>query len=239
MAAAAALLVAAAPAAALSPTGQIGGRVIPDHGRPGTPLRLTVSVGIDPGPGEIPGTLNRAIVKFPPYAVTNGHLFPSCAADVINRARGSFSRCPAGSKIGGGTLRGDVPNLDLSNVPGRVTLFNGPGGRSITFHIYLTNPALISIAFDAPLKKTSGRYGYTLTTPVPEGLQTLIEPDSFGALRRFITTVGITKRIRGRTRGYIEGKTCPRSGIAPIEADFFFNEEDSTAHALGEIRCRP
>jgi hypothetical protein len=237
-AAAVALLIAAAPAAALSPTAEIGGRVNPDHGRPGTPLRLTVTVGVNPGPGETPATLNKSIVKFPPYGVLNGNLFPSCSADTINRAR-SFNRCPAGSKIGGGSLRGDVPNLGLSNVPGRVTMFNGPGGRSITFHIYLTNPALISIAFEAPIKKTSGRYGYTLTVPVPEGLQTLIEPDSYGALRSFTSTVGLTKTIRGRTRGYIEGKRCPSSGRAPIEADFFFNEENATAHALGEIKCRP
>jgi hypothetical protein len=238
-AAAAAVLLAAAPAAALNPTASVGGSISPDHGRPGTPLKLTTTLRVDPGPGETPGTVNRVVLQFPPNATVNGNLFPACPAAVINRAGGRFSKCPKGSQIGRGSLRGDVPNLDLSNVPGRVTLFNGPGGKSITVHIYLTNPALISIAFDAPLRKTSGRYGYTMTNPVPEGLQTLIQPDSYGALRTLTATVGITKKIRGRTRGYIEAKRCPKSGRVPIAGQFFFNEESSQASAEGEIKCKP
>ena len=127
--------------------------------------------------------------------------------------------------------------LELENVPGTVTLFNGPGGRSITVHIHLTNPALISIAFDAPLRRTRGKYGYVLTANVPEGLQTLIAPDSYGALRRFTTTVGITRKVRGRTRGYIEAKRCPRSGRVPVAGAFFFNEDRATTSATGTIRC--
>jgi hypothetical protein len=235
LAAAAALLIVAAPAAAQ--TSSIGGKISPDRGRPGTPIRLTLDFGLDPAPGQPPGTLNRAVLQFPPNATVNGKLFPSCSADTINRARG-FSKCPKGSQIGRGSLRGDVFNLDLTNVPGRVTLFNGPNGKSITVHIYLTNPALIKVAFDAPLVKTSGRYGYKLSAPVPHELQTLIEPDSFAGLRRFTSTVGVTKTIRGRKRGFIEAKRCPRSGRVPIAGEFWFNEGTTTS-TTGEIRCRP
>jgi hypothetical protein len=236
LAATAALLVAAAPAAAQSSS--IGGKISPDRGRPGTPLRLTLNFALDPAPGQAPGTLNRAVLQFPPNATVNGKLFPSCSADTINKAGGRFTKCPKGSQIGKGSLKGDVFNLDLSMVPGRVTLFNGPGGKSITVHIYLTNPALISIAFQAPLVKTKGRYGYKLTAPVPEGLQTLIQPDSFAGLRTFTSTVGITKKVKGRTRGYIEAKRCPKNGRVPVAGQFFFNETPSTS-ATGEIKCRP
>lgn len=236
--AALALLAGAAPAAALSPTSSIGGKIQPANARPGRPIKLTIDFRLNPGPGEIPGTLNRAILRFPPNGVVNGRLFPSCAADTINRTR-SFRHCPKGSQIGKGTLRGDVPNLDLSNVPGRVTLFNGPGGRSITVHIYLTNPALITIAFKAPLKRVRGKYGYTMINPVPEGLQNLIPPDSYGALRTLTATVGITRKIRGRTRGYIEAKRCPKGGRVPIAGTFYFNEDNARASTEGFIRCRP
>ena len=235
--AALALLAGAAPAAALSPTSSIGGKIQPANARPGRPIKLTIDFRLNPGPGEIPGTLNRAILRFPPNGVVNGRLFPSCAADTINRTR-SFRHCPKGSQIGKGTLRGDVPNLDLSNVPGRVTLFNGPRGKSITVHIHLTHPALISIAFQAPLRRTRGRYGYTLTANVPEGLQTLIQPDSYAALRRFTTTVGITRKVKGRTRGYIEAKKCPRSGRVPVAGAFYFNEENASTSTTGTIRCK-
>jgi len=239
LAATAALLVAAPPAAAvLQPTARIGGRITPDRGKPGTPLKLTTVFSIDPNPGETPGTLNRAVLQFPKNGIVNGHLFPSCSPEVINRTR-SFRDCPKGSQIGKGRLLGDVPNLELRNVPGRVTLFNGPGGRSITVHIYLTNPALISIAFKAPLKRVRGKYGYTMVNPVPEGLQNLIPPDTFGALRWLTATVGITRKIRGRTRGFIEAGTCPKSGRVPIAGTFYFNEDNASTSTEGFIRCRP
>jgi hypothetical protein len=237
MVAVAALLVAAAPAAALSPSSSIGGSINPSKGPVGTPLKLTVRFNLNPGPGEPPGTLNRAILQLPPNGVTNGKFFPSCSADTINRAHGSFRNCPKGSQIGAGKLYGDVFNLDLVRVPGRVTLFNGPGGKSITVHVYLTNPALIRIALDAPLVKTPGRYGYRLTAPVPEGLQELI-PDAFAGLRTFTSTVWATKKVHGKTRGYIEAKTCPKSGRVPIAGQFFFREGGTTS-SVGSIKCTP
>ena len=51
---------------------------------------------------------------------------------------------------------------------GRLTLFNGPGGSSVTFNVNASiTPALINDTFEAPLVKKHGKYGYVLTLNAP------------------------------------------------------------------------
>lgn len=231
MAAASTLLLTAAPAA-LATQSTISGKISPSKARPGKPLALTIGFTITRENGQN-NTLRRAVLQFPPNAVANGKLFPSCSPDVIN-ARRSFAGCPKGSRIGGGSLVADVPATDVYNVPGRVTLFNGAGGKSITVHIYATNPVEISEAFSAPLVKTGGRYGYKLTADVPDSLQEIAD-GWFAEVKKFTTTVKAT----WRGRGYIEAKKCPKSGRAPIAGAFDFLRESSPTSALGFIKCTP
>lgn len=237
IAAASALLVATAPPALAAESG-ITGKISPNKGPVGTPLDLSIGFTIRPAAGEQP-TVSRAVLDFPANAVQNGRLFPSCTAAQINAKRGRFTSCPKGSQIGRGTLRADVPNVPVYNVPGRVTIFNGAGGKSLTIHIYATNPVLISEAFDAPLVRTRGRYGYRLTANVPRTLQE-INDGWFAVLKKFDTTVGATRMVRGRKRGYIEAKRCPRGGRAPIAGTFsFMNNAVAPTSTTGWITCRP
>ena len=237
LAAASALLLATAPSALAAESG-ITGKISPNKGPVGTPLDLSIGFTIRAADGEQP-TLSTAVLDFPNNAVQNGKLFPSCTAAQINAKRGRFTSCPKGSQIGKGSLRADVPNADVYNVPGRVTIFNGAGGKSLTVHIYATNPVLISEAFDAPLVKTSGRFGYRLTSNVPYSLQE-ISDGWFAVLKSFNTTVGATRTVRGRKRGYIEAKRCPRGGRAPIAGAFsFMNGTGAATSTTGFISCRP
>ncbi|WP_148260953.1 hypothetical protein [Conexibacter woesei] len=237
LAAASALLLATAPAAMAAESG-ITGKISPNKGPVGTPLDLSIAFTITPAAGEQP-TVAKAVLDFPNNAVHNGKLFPSCTAAQINAKRGRFTSCPKGSQVGKGSLRADVPNADVYNVPGRVTIFNGAGGKSLTVHIYATNPVLISEAFDAPLVKTSGRYGYRLTANVPDTLQE-ISDGWFAVLKRFNTTVGATRTVRGRKRGFIEAKRCPSGGRAPIGGSFSFRSgTGSPTSTTGFISCRP
>lgn len=214
------------------------GKISPNKGPVGTPLDLTIGFTLDPASGEPPATLSKTVLEFPNNAVHNGKLFPSCTAAMINAKRGRFTSCPKGSQVGRGTLRADVPAVPVSNVPGRVTIFNGAGGKSLTVHIYATNPVLISEAFDAPLVKTSGRFGYKLTANIPYSLQE-INDGWFAVLRKFETTVGATKMVNGKKRGFIEAKRCPKGGKAPIGATFSFLRDISTVTTSGTITCKP
>ena len=117
-------------------------------------------------------------------------------------------------------------------------MFNGPGGKSITFNVSIITPALINKTFSAPLKKTSGRYGYTLTSPIPTELQNILDGPII--VRSIDVTSGATIVKNGVRRGFIEAFKCPRSGKAPIHADFSFNTDTgltATSAADTNILC--
>lgn len=215
----------------------IRGSISPNKGKPGTPLALSVGFTIK-RENDQNNTLSRVVLSFPRNATVNGKKFPSCSPETIN-ARRSFSGCPKGSKIGSGSLRADVPAVPVSNVPGTVTLFNGPGGKSITVNIVAHNPVEIFQAFKAPLKKVSGRYGYVLTAPVPKELQE-INDGWFAQVKTFQTKVKAT----WRGTPYIAAKKCPKGGRAPIAGAFSFSAggevpaSDPTT-ATSFITCKP
>ncbi|ADB52060.1 hypothetical protein [Conexibacter woesei] len=229
--------VLAAASAATAATSAISGKVTPDHGAAGTPLSITIGFTLDPEPAGQSMTLSTSELKLPSNGVLNSRLFPTCNAATINARRGRFTDCPRGSQVGRGSFSADVPAADVFGVPGRVTIFNG-GGTNITVHIYATNPVLISEAFDAQLVRTSGRYGYSMNIRVPDSMQE-ISDGWFAELRRFTATVGATAVVRGRRRGYVEAKRCPKSGRAPIAATFGFLRESAPTSAVGWISCRP
>ncbi|MDO8187197.1 hypothetical protein Q5424_09455 [Conexibacter sp. JD483] len=215
VAAASTLLLATAPAA-MATQSTIRGSISPNKGKPGTALALSVGFTIKRENNEN-NTLSKVVLSFPRNATVNGAKFPSCKPEQINATR-SFSSCPKGSKIGSGSLRADVPAVPVSNVPGIVTLFNGPGGKSITVNIVAHNPVEIFEAFKAPLKKVGGRYGYVLTAPIPTTLQE-INDGWFAQVTSFQTKVKAT----WRNLPYIAAKKCPAGGRAPIAGAFTFS----------------
>jgi hypothetical protein len=246
-AAAALMLAAAAPVAnAANPTAKIKASISPSsirtaHGSVGTPIALHYETifGTDT-PGAEPFTIQNAVVFFPAGAVDNGRLFPSCSAAQISHFGGVLSRCPRGSKIGGGSLIAKAIQLQVTS-SGKVTLFNGPHGRSITFNIQTTSPANINESFDAKLVRVHGKYAYRLTLAVPHSLQEILT-GVFVGLEDFKVTTKATIRSHGRTRGYIEALSCPRNGKAKTHGDFDFKDwssgQTASAHADATIRCK-
>jgi hypothetical protein len=183
-----------------------------------TPNTTSATLGVNlkfNGPNGGPAnTLQQAVLKFTYGAHLNGNLFPSCSADQIR----NHKACPKGSQIGKGSalgLLGDVKE------PITVTLYNGPKGKSITFEIKGSKPAVIDVPFDAPLKTfTGGTYNYGLTVNVPDILQVVAGiPVS---LDFFNVSVGATRVVKGHKRGYIETLICPPSALVPLQADFKF-----------------
>ncbi len=231
--AAGAVLCAGAPAASAT-RATVAAKVTPQNARPGTPLTLAVRATLAPDQPGQSLTLAAADVRFPDNIGFNRRLFPACRAATINAAGGSFKDCPAGSRIGSGTFRADVPAADTLDVPGRLTLFNG-GEGIVTVHAFAENPVLVSEAFETRLVRTSGRFGYRLLIPVPYRLQEISE-DWFVELRSIAFTVGAKTKVRGRTRGLIEAGRW--DGDVPFAATFSFLRESAPVTVNGLLDWR-
>jgi hypothetical protein len=234
------VVAAAAPTAGAAVTAGVQFRVSPNRlQRPpangfGTPIKLTTKQTLT-HPADSTLRLTRVSVLLPGgVAVPNGKLFPSCSKDALNRARGRLSVCPRGSLVGRGIATGTAVDIGVTS-SGRLTFFNGPGGRSLTLNVSIINPALINATFTAPIKKISGRYGYSVTFNIPAQLQTIL--DGPIVVRRIDATIGTTIMVRGRRRGYIEATRCPRGRRVPAEASFTF-DDGSVARDGTEIACR-
>jgi len=246
-AAAASLIVAAGATGAEAPglTTSVKASVSPNKLVPGLtnkhgmPITLKVGLKIN-HPADSRYRLEKVVVKFPSgVGKPNGKLFPTCSVAKLEAARNRLSACPKGSKIGSGIARGTAVDLGVTS-SGKLTLFNGPGGKSITFNVSITTPALINKTFSAPLKKISGRYGYVLTNNIPTELQNIL--DGPIVVRSIDVTTGLTRVVNGVRRGYIEAYKCPRNGKAPMHADFAFNTDTgltATSSADTNILCKP
>jgi hypothetical protein len=196
---------------------------------PSMTLKMTARF-IGDGPGEQPPILDLSVIRFPFGSALNNRIFPSCDPALINR-RGPEA-CPHGSLIGRGhaLVFADTERQRLT-----VRLFNGRRGRSIVFYVHGTNPARVDSAFAAPLRRLRrGRWNYVLTVPVPETLQVVAGIPLYVA--EFVSTVGATRRVRGRRRGFIEAWACPPGAQVPVRGDFEFLES-APARVSSWIRC--
>ena len=230
--------VAAQPASAAQPIVRLTGDAALTSATAAARFHVHIAFTTDT-PGAPRLTLTRATLWFPDHAGTNGRRFPSCSAAQIRSFGGDLSRCPRSSRIGGGTLRADALQLGV-DVPGRVALFNGPGGRSITFNIQATNPALVNESIDAPLTPLhGGRYGERLTLAVPHPLQEILDGIWVG-LREFdVTLTGAVRGADGTTYSYLRARTCPGWEIHH-SFDFRDGTSGKTASAAADARvaCR-
>jgi hypothetical protein len=235
--AAAALLAPAALLAAAAPAQtevHLDGRLSPvirevPRQPPAMTLRMTARF-IGDGPGFQPPILDHSVIRFPYGSRLNNRLFPHCEPARINR-RGP-GVCPRGSLIGRGyaNVFADTERQRLT-----VRLFNGRGGRSIVFYFHGTNPARVDVAFAAPLRRLrGGMWNYVLNVPVPETLQVVAGIPIYVA--EFVSTVGATRRVNGRRRGFIEAWSCPPGGRAPVRGDFEFLES-APVGVRSWIRC--
>ena len=231
-------IVVAAPAADGPIATRLFGSISPSRigrprGRVGTNVRLTIRTVFE-HPADSRLQLQRVVFKLPKGAAANGKLFPSCSARTLSRARGRLSACPRGSRIGGGVATGTAVDIGVTS-SGRLTLFNGPRGRSITLNVSIINPAQINMTVSVPLRKTRGRYGYVTQAAIPPQLQTIL--DGPIVVRRIDLMTGATRVVRGVRRGYVEAHRCPRSGRAPMHGDFWFSEGVRTS-SDAMITCR-
>ena len=215
-----ALLMLAATANAASPTAvQVDAHITPviRQFTPKTsPATLKIGMTFTTSDGGYQAPLTQAVLNFSYGAHLNSTLFPSCSPQTVQ----AHKSCPKGSLIGSGTGEGALAD---ALEPITLKLFNGPGGKSITFEIIGERPATFDIPFTAPLKTFSGGlYNYGLTVPVPEELQRIAGVDV--SLHNLNVTVNAKRKVKGRTRGYIETLICPPGALVPLGVAFSFLE---------------
>ncbi len=195
-------------------------------------LRLNTTFESVPAGGNF--VLQHADYRFGKGARFNGRLFPSCSAAKIRAAHGRLSVCPKGSKIGTGVATGRAVSVGITS-SGKMTIFNGPGGRSIVLNFLVINPALINATFQAPIVRLhGGRYAFKLSTSVPPELQRVLDGDV--VVKRIDITTGATRMIDGRRRGYYEAASCPAHGGSAIHGSFEFNQ-GASATADASVVC--
>jgi hypothetical protein len=193
---------------------------------------LAINLKFQGQDGQPAATLTKAVLNFPFGAHLNGQFFPACSADMIR----NHKPCPKGSLIGTGKARGALGDAieDLT-----VKLYNGKGGKSITFFLEGDRPAVIAVPFDAPLRTfKSGDWNYDLTVNVPEILQRIVGIDV--SLDYFNVKVGANRVVKGKKHGYIETVICPPGALVPIRAAFSFLEApdfktDTYIHCGGSV----
>lgn len=200
----------------------------------GTPMTLTLDTRFASVPEGGNFVLERAEYLFGHGAKLNAKLFPSCSAEKLRAAHGALRVCPRGSKIGGGFAAGTAVAVNVRS-RAKVTLFNGPGGRTVTMNVSLLNPALINRTLSLPIVRLhgGGRYEYKLGASVPEEFQRILDGDV--VVTRMYFTTGATRVVNGVRRGYFEVLRCPRGGSA-IHGEFAFNQ-GRTATADERVVC--
>lgn len=197
-----------------------------------TSLTVRITAETNP-PGFQPDALNRVQIQFPPGAIANGRYFPTCSSAALNNPARGPSRCPKGSRVGTGTLKGSGGPPGAPRDPSlredlALQLFNGPGGHSIELYLAGDAPLSIHKAIQSPLVRSGGAYRLTFRVP----------PDLQKVLGISIAVLDLTTRVRattprrvkvaGRKRkvGFIETVgPCPRSGRLPVSGVFSFNTD--------------
>ncbi|HEX4806172.1 MAG TPA: hypothetical protein VFU94_09740 [Conexibacter sp.] len=186
-------------------------------------VRLTLDTRFSTDvPGELPGTVSKAVIYFPHGPRVNGTLFPSCDPRRLQALRGRPGACPAGSRLGGGVALGTSPEFEGVLEHLKVDLYNGPRGRSIVFWLHGENPVLIAGMIVAPFTPLrGGRWGYRLTLNVPHDLQE-ISSGIFASLLDFKVTTGGSVIRHGHRYGFIETLACPPGALVPVRGVFSF-----------------
>lgn len=215
------------------PTARLTAKISP-HGRPaGTSVALTLDTRFASDPPGTGFVLRRPSYTLPRGTAVNGRLFPSCSVRTLRRTHGTLRACPKGSQIGHGIIVGRAVDIGVVS-RARVTLFNGPGGRSVSMSVAVKTPAIVIAQVSAPLRRLARRDADELTFATPAVLRRILDGDI--TTLRIHLTIGATRSVRGVRRGYLEVRRCPRSGRTRMQGRFAF-ERGRTASAGANLAC--
>jgi hypothetical protein len=203
--------------------------------------RLTVTTGTPIVPGDAPWAATRAVISFDRNLIFNSRNFRSCSVTQIRRDN---TKCPSGSRVGGGTasasvFSGPAPLITgqqpTANVTPTVTAYNGPrspSGAPRIFLLVVERQFNVRDVMTGTLKPASGKYGRKLDVVIPAKLQNAGLPGITIALTRFTTSVGGT---RGGTP-FVGLKGCT-GGKLSYKGEFTFTD-GTRLSATSTANCR-
>jgi len=198
---------ARADAPAPVPVVKLTGSITPSHPpvAPGTPLHvgLHVRFSSDPPGGDF--VLQGVDFFFHSDVRFNSALFPSCNASRLRKANGFLRVCPKGSLIGTGSAAGRAVALNIA-AGGKLMMFNGPGGRSVTLNLSIVRPAQLNVTWSDPVTYVPGSHLIVIKERDPVQLQSILGGDI--DVTRIDLDIGVTRVVHGKRRGYVEAGHC-------------------------------
>jgi hypothetical protein len=237
VAAAAAVAAVAAPVAGAEITHQLDVAAELVRQPPGRPWEVNLLLGstIDETSGEQPAPVNNMKFQFTRGAKVNSDAFKTCTVETLRKT--GPSACPAGSLLGTGAAKAEALTLLLD---ADLRVYNGPGtvnDRQLIVWAKVRQIPTIVLVFPGKLKKTAGRYGWTLDLPIPP-IPTVGEGND-ASVTGFAVKVGGYGRKNGRKVPFIEAPTsCTRPGW-PFAAQFSYaGGATSSATALMDCTIR-
>ncbi|HWV84460.1 MAG TPA: hypothetical protein VNZ62_03365 [Capillimicrobium sp.] len=208
------------------------------------PVQLKFAFQVKEAAGQRPSPIKTYAIGF--YGGhSNGALFPKCTAAQINAAQ-SDRRCPRGSKVGSGFVRNIAgatsdPSDQSLKCDLKLTIYNAGANRAALYLAGDPPDCVIPIhqALDARYVSAFGGKGQALEFSVPDNLLHPVAGLDNSQIDVTSTIDRVTRRVRGRTRGYLEiNQRCPRSRTAPIQVEFT-SEAGQRETTKSTVRCRP
>ncbi len=211
-------------------------------GTPKKPVPISVNFGYTVGEesGQRPSPVQRYTIGF--YGMrSNGRLFPKCTAQQINAAQ-SDRNCPRGSLVGQGSVTnaaGATADPSDKSIPCNLNLrvYNSGQNRA-ALYLFGNPPACvipISQAIDARYVRAFNGRGQALQFSVPANLLHPV-PGVDNAVTNVTSTIRkLTRRVRGRVRGYYESVRCD-GNERPISVTFL-TEAGQTSTTTTNARC--
>jgi hypothetical protein len=159
-------------------------------------------------------------ILFPKGSLYNGAHLPSCSYSKLNAV--GPAGCPKGSIVGSGSGNAYA---DTTITHPKITVVNG-GASRVFFYTVLNNPARVQSPVVGIIKKTSGKYAYSLHVTVPQVLQV-------------VAGVPIELTLLNVTAGkgtWLETTSCGPGGHWPFSVSTGYNTGGS-AKFTASIAC--
>lgn len=185
-------------------------------------VNLLLGATLDLTDGGTPAPVQNMHFQFTNGARVNSDAFKTCTAQVLEK-RGP-SACPAGSQIGAGKAIAEALNLVIN---ANIRIFNGPGtvnNRQLIVWAKAIEIPTIVLTLPGTLKKTSGKYGYTLDVPV----EPIRAPGDEASITSFNVKVGGFGKLKGK-KGvpFIEAPTSCKAPGWPFLGQFTYADGTS------------
>lgn len=186
----------------VSATATMQPRELPKRGN--APITLSTVTRVGTHDGSTPPTLKSIDFLVDKNGTVNAKAFPICPVAKLEGTTPSQARkrC-AGALVGRGTGKAMVtmPNKAPFVITSPLSFFNGPreGGKpTLIAHGYETVPAPKTLLVPIVIERVSkGRYGFHALVEMPE------VAGGFGAPILAEASIGATRKLRGKTVGYL------------------------------------